>query len=221
MLGCNQARKSRETKSSDSIPADSVKKSSQTKTSDIISFEKKIDEYEDPERGEWQNPNLVLQKLGDLNGKTVADLGAGTGYFTFRMAEKAKKVIAIDIEQKFLDYIEDRKLELPPKYADVIETRLTMPDDPDLKPKEVDAVLMVNVYYYLKNRIAYMAKVKKGLKKTGILVLVDFKLGDMPVGPANNKVSVRQATSDLQKAGFKILEIDEKSLQYQYIIKAQ
>ncbi len=180
-----------------------------------------VGEYEDPERGEWQNPNLVIQKLGDLDGKVVADLGAGTGYFTFRIAEKAKKVIAIDIEQKFLDYIEDRKLELPPKYADVIETRLTVPDDPDLKSNEADIVLMVNVYYYLKNRVAYMSKVKKGLKNNGILVLVDFKLGDMPVGPVENKVSVQQAAADLKEAGFTVGEIDEKSLQYQYIIKAQ
>ncbi len=184
-------------------------------------FDLKISDLEDPYRGKWQNPTLVLNKLGPLKGKVVADLGCGTGYFTFPIASRAKKVIAIDIQQQYLDYIEDRKLEASHSNADKIETRLTVEDDPDLKPEEADVVLMVNVYYYLKDRPQYMKKVLKGIKKGGILVLVDFKPGDLPVGPAENKVPVRQVLSDLKKAGFKILEVDLNSLQYQYIIKAQ
>ena len=58
----------------------------------------------DSERGSWQNPDLVIEKFGDLHGKIVADIGSGTGYFTFPISRVAEKVLAIDIEQRYLDY---------------------------------------------------------------------------------------------------------------------
>jgi SAM-dependent methyltransferase len=185
------------------------------------SLEILIEKYEDSDRGTWQNPDLVLAKMGDLEGKTVADLGSGTGYFTFRIALRATKVIALDIEQRFLDYIEDRKLDLPPSVAKKIETRHTAEDKPNLQPGEVDVVFMVNVYYYLDNRIEYMKKVKTALKPGGLLVLVDFKPGEMAVGPVDDKVPLDRVISDLRKAGFSILEADNSSLQYQYIVSAK
>ena len=220
--GCNKNKKTNSGLSKNQISADSVSVQSDGQPEkDKGSFNLNTNEYEDPGRGTWQNPELVLNKLGPLEDKIVADLGCGTGYFTFPVAKKAKKVIAIDIEQQFLDYIEDRKLEASPEIADKIETRLTVEDNPKLMPEEVNDVLMVNVYYYLKNRSEYMEKVKNGLVKGGTLVLVDFKPGDLPVGPAEHKVSVQKVVSDLKKAGFKVVEVDLNSLQYQYIIKAK
>ncbi len=175
----------------------------------------------DPERGSWQNPDLVIKKLGDLSGKIIADIGSGTGYFTFPISRMAKKVLAIDIEQRYLDYIEDRKLELPVEQADVIETRLTVANEPNLHTDEVDAVLMVNVFYYLNDRPAYMKIVNNALRKDGILVLVDFKPGDIPVGPSGEKVSPKEAIEILKSAGFKEVDVDSESLQYQYIISAK
>ena len=176
---------------------------------------------DEKERGAWQNPDLVVKKLGNLEGKTVADIGSGTGYFTFPISRHAKKVLAIDIEQRYLDYIEDRKLELPIQQADVIETRLTVADEPNLHSGEVDAVLLVNVYYYLSKRVDYMRIVKNALKKGGVLVLVDYRPGEMPVGPSENKVPHTEVVEVLRKAGFRYIEIDEESLQYQYIISAK
>ena len=65
--------------------------------------------FEEPSRAEWQKPDKIIASLGSLNGKTVADIGTGTGYFAFPIAKKAAKVIAIDIDQRFLDYIEHKK----------------------------------------------------------------------------------------------------------------
>jgi len=191
-------------------------------TTDIqtdFSIELNIDS--DPERGSWQNPDLVIEKLGDLSGKIVADIGSGTGYFTFPISRMAKKVIAIDIEQRYLDYIEDRKLELPIEQADVIETRLTVEDEPNLHTDEVDAVLMVNVFYYLNDRSAYMKIVNNALRENGILVLVDFKPGDLPVGPSGDKVPADEVIKILSSAGFEDIQLDQESLQYQYIISAK
>jgi SAM-dependent methyltransferase len=175
----------------------------------------------DKERGAWQNPDLVIEKLGDLSGKIVADIGSGTGYFTFPMSRTAKKVLAIDIEQRYLDYIEDRKLELPVEQADVIETRLTVEDEPNLHTDEVDAILIVNVYYYLNDRTTYMKIVNNALRVMGTLVLVDYKLGDLPVGPTIDKVPPQEVIENLKSAGFSKINLDMESLQYQYIITAK
>ena len=175
----------------------------------------------DPNRGSWQNPDLVIEKLGDLSGKIVADIGSGSGYFTFPISRVANKVLAIDIEQRYLDYIEDRKLELPIEQADVIETRLTVEDEPNLHTDEVDVILMVNVFYYLNDRSAYMKIVNNALRENGILVLVDFKPGDLPVGPSGDKVPLGEVTENLKSAGFTDVSLDLESLQYQYIITAK
>ena len=175
----------------------------------------------DQNRGSWQSPDLVIEKLGDLSGKIVADIGSGIGYFTFPISRVAQKVLAIEIEQRYLDYIEDRKLELPIEEADVIETRLTVEDEPNLHTDEVDAILMVNVFYYLNDRSAYMKIVNNALRENGILVLVDFKPGDLPVGPSGDKVPIEEVIDNLKSAGFSNVILDLESLQYQYIITAK
>jgi ubiquinone/menaquinone biosynthesis C-methylase UbiE len=185
-------------------------------------FDKLVSKYEDPHRVEWQNPDLVLDKLGDLRGKTVADLGAGSGYFTFRMAQTAKEIIAIDIDQRFLSYIEDRKQELPAAQAEKITTRLTVEDDPSLQQGEVDIVLVVNTFHYIKNRGEYFSKVKRSLKNNGFLVIVDFKSSDVPIAPPKELIVTPEvAFGELREAGFREFAIDEKSLQNQYIVIAR
>lgn len=175
----------------------------------------------DVERGEWQNPDLVIRKLGDLKSKVIADIGSGTGYFTFPISRNAEKVLAIDIEQRYLDYIEDRKLELPIEQAEVIETRITVPDEPNLHANEVDAVLLVNVYYYLDDRVDYMKIVHNALKENGVLVLVDYLPGGLPVGPSNDKPTPEEVVVILKQSGFEEIDVDKESLQYQYIITAK
>ena len=186
------------------------------------SFDLQVRKYEDPKRQTWQDPKLVIEALGDINGLTIVDIGAGTGYFTFQMAVPAKKVIAIDIEQRFLNYIEDRKSEMYDRQlAKKIETRLTTPNTPSLFVQEVDIVLMVNTIAYIKDRSQYLKILKKGMKNNGRLIIVDYKTGKMPVGPNDMlKVSEADIKLALLNAGFIIDKVDNQSLQYQYLIKA-
>jgi len=216
LISCQSGHSEREKITS----ADSVKvdKPSSPDSNDFQLLVKKID---DPTRGDWQNPQLVIRELGDLTGKTVVDIGAGTGYFTFRIAPDAAKVIAVDIDKRFLNFIDEKKLEYEGEWVNHIQTRLTVSDDPALKKGEVDDVLIVNTFHFLKDRINYLKKVKEGMKPGGILLIVDFKEGNFSVSPPPDLiVPPDEATSEIKAAGFKQISVDLLSLQYQYIIKA-
>ncbi|MCA6078187.1 class I SAM-dependent methyltransferase [Fulvivirga sedimenti] len=174
------------------------------------------------DRQYWQNPDLVLDKLGNLENKTVADIGAGTGYFTFRLAERGANVIAVDIDPDYLTYISDRRDQLSSSRQQQIETRLSEPDSPPLEPNEADFVLLVNTYTFLPDRVEYLKKVYAGLTENGSICIVDYKNDEVPVisdeTPVLNPTVVR---NDLTKAGFQKIQLDSVSLEYQYIFTAK
>lgn len=185
------------------------------------SFSTLIEIYDDPERVDWQNPELVIERMGEYENKVIADIGAGTGYFTFRLINKAKKVIAIDIEERFLELIDERKTGLKNQIAEKLETRLVSFDDPSLKENEVDIVLLVNTYFNIQARINYLKKVKEGIVDGGRIIIVDYKKGNIPTGPPDElKISPSMADEELISAGFNNVLIDTLSLKYQYIITA-
>lgn len=226
LLSCQPQEQSNNSETNSTELVDSALTSDKNKedtTFDIGNFQSLVDTYEDPDRSEWQNPELVVDKLGNLKGKVIADIGAGTGYFTFRLAEQGAQVIAIDIEERFLTYIEDRKPELQHIIPDQrIETRLSLADDPLLSKEEVDAAILVNTYHFLSDRVNYLLKIKEGLKKTGQIIIVDYKEGQMPVGPTEElKVSLKQVISELKKAGFEAITTDKTSLEFQYMVSAR
>jgi ubiquinone/menaquinone biosynthesis C-methylase UbiE len=180
-----------------------------------------VDDFESKQRAIWQKPDLVISQLGDLTGKTVADIGAGTGYFTFRLVPKAQKVIGIDIDQRFISFMDSIKVRLPEQYRNRFETRLADPNDSRLHPEEADAVIIVNTYGYLQDRVAYLTRLAKGIKPNGDLLIIDFKKNNLPVGPSEEfKISTRQVEQELLAAGFKVKRIDLQALDYQYIMLA-
>jgi len=224
ILACNQSKNNVEDISETidttekTIPIDKITADTNSQN---INFDLLVKNYEDPDRKSWQNPQLIIEKLGDISGKTIADVGAGTGYFTFRLAPFAQKVIAIDIDTRFLSYIEDKRDQSPEEIYQKIELRLSQPEDPLLKHSETDIVLIVNTFHFINNRIDYLKKVKQGIRDGGKLVIVDFKGGNMPVGPSkDSKISPSMVVDEVMKSGFGDVNIDLTSLQYQYIIIA-
>jgi SAM-dependent methyltransferase len=184
-------------------------------------FESLIGDFENKDRGIWQKPNMVISLLGDLENKTVADIGAGTGYFTFRIVPKAKRVIGIDIDPRFISFLDSMKVRLPEAYRSRFETRLAKPNDPLLQPGEADAVVIVNTYGYIENRVQYLRTLVKGMAPGGRLLIIDFKKNNIPVGPADEyKVALSQVEKELLAAGFKTEKIDKDALDYQYIVIA-
>jgi len=184
------------------------------------SFEDLVNRFEDSDRMKWQKPYEVIEKLG-IEGKTVADIGAGTGYFAFRMLNKAKKVIAVDVDKRFIDYLEQKKSQAPDSLQARFETRQGELNDPMLKHNEVNVILVVNTYHHIDDRVRYFRGLQKNLDIDGKLVIVDFKKKRTPEGPPKKmRMSADQVVDELEEAGFTDIHVDEDTLPYQYIITA-
>ena len=181
------------------------------------------EDYVHTDRVIWQKPELVIDLLDDLSNKTVADIGAGTGFFAFRMVPKAKKVIAIDIDPRFISYLDSVKvLELPENYQDRLETRAATADDPNLRENEVDVVVIVNTFMYIKKPVEYLKNLRKGISDGGQVLIVDFKKKRTPIGPPSEyRIPLFQVEEQLYEAGYKNIEAKDTFLDYQYIIIAE
>ena len=103
---------------------------------------------EDPSRDAWQKPHEVVMLLGLKPTETIADIGAGTGYFARRFANHAGKVYAVDIDPKLLDIV---RKNAPAN----LETVLAAPDDPRLPDASVDTIFICEVLHHIENRSAY------------------------------------------------------------------
>ena len=165
---------------------------------------------------------LFQQVLEDSDSPANRRDGKTDTASNFRIAEKADRVIAIDTDQRFIDYIEEEKEESSNETVkERLQTRLSLEDDPLLAPQEVDIVLMVNTYHFLSDRPEYLRRIRSGVKRGGKIILVDFKKGEMPVGPPEElKVYREEVIRDLTTAGFSEISSDINSLRYQYIITA-
>lgn len=178
--------------------------------------------YSNTNRMIWQKPEMIQNLLGDLSTKTVADIGAGDGFFAKRLAQYAKKVIAIDVDPNFLIELDSSKImEVPEEFQSRIETRLASYTDPNLAPNEADIILIVNTYVFLPNRVAYMQNLWQELPENGRIMIIDFKKKRMPVGHINSiKVPLFQVENELLQAGFSQVTTNDTALDYQYILIA-
>lgn len=181
------------------------------------SFEDLVKRFESPERDEWQKPQTVIKFLGDIKNKLVLDIGAGTGYFEFKISDTTVKLIATDVDQRFIDYLNDRKRRENKRN---LEIRLAKYEEPAVQKGEADVIFTVDVYHHIENRTDYFKKVKSGLKDGGSLVIVDFKKGELDVGPPDEiKIPIDEIISEVEAAGFRIAETDTSSLKYQFMLK--
>ena len=180
--------------------------------------------FDDPERAVWQKPDEIIALWGELKGKKIMDIGAGSGYFSLRLAQKGARVIAADVNEEFQDFLKKKKKEL--KLSDKqLELRKVPYDSPDLEVEEADGVIIVNTYHHIEQRPDYFSRVAKGLKEDGTLMVVDFFKKefeeDVPGPPLKMKLSKETVVKELRQAGFNQFKVDTTLLPYQYIIQAK
>lgn len=175
--------------------------------------------FDDPSRDAWQKPQEVLRLLSVKEGMAVGDLGAGTGYFSIplgRAVGPRGTVWGIDVEPGMVEYLGARaEREGLPNVKGV----LTKPDDPGLAPGSADLVLVVNTWHHIDDRIDYLGKLRKTLRPGGRVAVVDYKIGDLPVGPPEgHKLSPEKVVGEFAAGGFEVVLRDETTLPYQYVL---
>lgn len=173
--------------------------------------------FEDPARDEWQKPDAVIASLELEADHRVADIGSATGYFPVRIARAvpAGRVWGVDIEPGMVRFLNERaRHEGIANLFSVLGTT----DDP-LLPEPVDRVLLVDTYHHIGERTAYFAHLRHALRPGARLVIVDFQLGDFPVGPSDAmKLAPERVIDELGAAGFELVGRDGATLPYQYIL---
>jgi len=180
--------------------------------------ERWVQVFDDPERVEWQKPNVVMRLLDVDTGQKVADIGAGTGYFTRLLAwgvEESGKVYAVDVDAGMLEYLAKRD-DLPE--WDNIETILAAPNDPKLPEGELDQILIVNTWHHIEGRPAYIKRLARAMDRGGRLMLIDWQKRELSMGPPpEHKLSRDEVVAEFTKAGWE-LGSESLALPYQYLL---
>jgi len=160
--------------------------------------------FDDPARDEWQKPGEVIRALALEPSHVVADIGAGTGYFTVRLARAmpSSLVFAVDIEPKMARHIAERAR--AEKLANV-RTAVGSAKSANL-PQPVDRVLLVNTYHHIDERQAYFRDLRQSLKPGARVAIIDYR-PDAPSGsPKHMRMAPEEIAAEMKQAGYRLVE---------------
>jgi arsenite methyltransferase len=173
---------------------------------------------EDPERDAYQKPHEVLTALGIKPGEVIADIGAGSGYFTFRLAHHVGtngKVYAIDVNPAMILHLNRRVRDLN---ASNVSSILADPDDPLLPERSVNRLFFSNSWHHIENHTKYLSLMKKMLKPGGEIIMIDFHKKELPVGPPMQmKIAREDLIKQMESNGFRLAK-EHTFLPYQYFL---
>lgn len=163
-----------------------------------------------PDRDASEQPEKVLDALNIAEGATVADVGAGVGYFTWRLAKRVGpkgKVIAVDVQQKMLDRVAE---ELKRRNITNVEMVLGGMRDPRLPDGAVDLELLVDAYHEFSEPEEMVSRLRKALKPDGRMVLVEYRKEDPSISILPlHKMSVDDVRSEIEPLGFQLQQVME------------
>jgi arsenite methyltransferase len=173
---------------------------------------------EDPKRDAYQKPHEVVHALSLKSGEVIADIGAGSGYFTFHFARhvgEKGRVYAVDVSSDMILHVNRRIREL--KTSNVVSI-LADPDDPLLPDQSVDRFFVCNVWHHIENQTKYLSLMKKMLKPGGEVVMIDFHKKELPVGPPMRmKIAREDLIKQMTGNGFQVVK-EHTFLPYQYFL---
>jgi ubiquinone/menaquinone biosynthesis C-methylase UbiE len=158
--------------------------------------------YEGVNRDQWQQPEKVIAALKLRPGDQVADLGAGGGYFTFKLAEAigpAGKVYAVDIDREMIDLIAQRAQK---ESLQNVETVVARSDDPQLPTTGVDLIFTVNTYHHIGERIAYFKNLQKYLRPGGRIAVIDYDRRAWIEGLLRHYTPTEFIKREMEQAGY-------------------
>ncbi|HLK11984.1 MAG TPA: methyltransferase domain-containing protein [Candidatus Binatia bacterium] len=174
--------------------------------------------FDDPARDAWQKPDAVVGALGLRPGMTVADLGAGTGYFERRLAGAVGAVgtvFAVDTEPGMVEHLRARAER---EGTDNVVPVLASPATPRLPAGAVDVVLIVDTFHHLDDRLAYLHALRRVLRPGGRVAIVDWRKRPLPVGPPpEHKLPRGQVVEEMEAAGYALVGAPDV-LPYQYFL---
>jgi len=177
-----------------------------------------IGALEDPQRDAYQKPHEVLTALNIKPGEIIADIGAGSGYFTFRLSHfvgDKGKVYAVDVSPDMILHINRRIREL--KTNNVV-TLLADPDDPLLPDRSVNRFFFSDSWHHIENQSKYLSLMKRMLKPGGEIVMIDFHKKELPVGPPMQmKIAREDLIKQLDGNGYRLTK-EHSFLPYQYFL---
>lgn len=170
-----------------------------------------------PDRVAWQRPDQIMDALSIADGSVVADIGAGAGWFTIRLARRVGPrgvVYAQDVQQEMLDAIRRR---VNREHLQNVEARLGQGIVPNLPRGALDAVLLVDSYQEIDppERIAFLRNLVGALKPNGRIGIVNYKPGTGGPGPAV-RVDRASVETDASYAGLRVRA--RENLPYQYLL---
>ncbi|WP_428265864.1 class I SAM-dependent methyltransferase [Haliangium sp.] len=174
--------------------------------------------FDNPERDAWQRPAEVVSLLGLKPGHTVADIGAGTGYFLPHLAPAVApggRVLGLDIEPAMVEYMQAR---IAREGIAGAEARRVAPDDPELAPASTDRMLVVNTWHHIGDRVAYAGKLRQALTPGGFVLVIDLTKESEHGPPPSARIPPEQVVEELRQAGLKA-EIVSESLPDQYAVR--
>jgi ubiquinone/menaquinone biosynthesis C-methylase UbiE len=163
------------------------------------------------ERSDEEAPDQAVIALGLRRGNTVADIGAGSGYMTVRLARAVGptgKVYAEDIQPEMIELLNQRLAR--DRIMNVVPV-LGLPDDPRLPPSSLDLALLVDVYHEFQAPQTMLQRIREALKPGGSLVLLEYRKEDpsIPIRP-EHKMTVAEAKLEVEAEGFKLYTVNER-----------
>lgn len=156
-----------------------------------------------------ENSNLTIEKLPIDKNSVVADIGAGTGYYTFKISNKVPdgRVYAVEIQDDAVNYLKNKAGQLDAKNVTIVKGK---EQSPELPENSIDLAMMVDVYHELTYPHEMLQNIRKALKPNGKLLLIEYRAEDPKVEIRTlHKMSVPQVTRELKANGFKLIEDGE------------
>lgn len=214
-IGCTQTNKKSNIKTIDSIyqyktaSRDGIGKIYQGREISFVMDAAGADWLERNNRNDEENTSLAISKLPISAKSVVADIGAGSGYYSFRIAQNIPdgKVYAVEIQDEFIGILKKTRLEKGLKNIEVVKGT---EQNPNLTANSIDLAIMVDVYHELAYPQEMLSALAKALKPDGKILLLEYRAEDPAVAIKElHKMSVKQVNKEMEANGFKLYQRED------------